>query len=119
MKQGNLQIKRIYEEAEAHDGFRVLVDRLWPRGVSKERAHLDMWLKEIAPSVELRTWFGHKSENFSEFRIRYEAELRKNPAVSELKKIIQEHTTTTLLYGARNEQINHAVVLQEYLLNHI
>ncbi|HVV26227.1 MAG TPA: DUF488 domain-containing protein [Candidatus Saccharimonadales bacterium] len=110
-----VNIKRIYDEAAPADGYRVLVDRLWPRGVSKERARLDAWLKDVAPSPELRVWFGHKPERFAEFTARYEAELKANPAVGELRHIIKEHQTVTLLYGARDPKINHAAVLLNFL----
>lgn len=108
-------IKRIYEEASKSDGYRVLVDRLWPRGVSKDSAQLDEWLKEVAPSPGLRTWFGHKPERFEEFSARYFDELQDNPAVSQLESIIKNHHQVTLLYAARDPDINHAAVLREYL----
>lgn len=111
----SIQIKRIYDEPEASDGYRVLVDRLWPRGVSKERAQLDEWAKDVAPSPELRNWFGHKPERFSEFKTRYLSELKTNPAVKELRKAIKSHKTTTLLYGAHDEENNQAQVLLSYL----
>ena len=76
-----LQVRRIYDSTDPQDGFRVLVDRLWPRGISKERAAIDRWLKEIAPSSELRTWFGHRSDRFSDFTNRYISELEGNPAI--------------------------------------
>lgn len=110
-----ISIKRIYDEPSEKDGYRVLVDRLWPRGVSKQKAALDAWLKDIAPSSELRTWFGHKSERLSEFTVRYEAELESNLAVAELKDIIKEHKSVTLLYAAHDPSINHAQVLLAYL----
>lgn len=110
-----LYIKRIYDAPSANDGFRVLVDRVWPRGVSKEKAKLDLWLKEVAPSTELRQWFGHKPEKFSEFHKKYRAELDKNPATIELKQLTAKHKTTTLLYGAKDTKMNQAVVLKEYL----
>lgn len=108
-------IKRVYEEASPDDGYRVLVDRLWPRGVSKERAKLDVWLKEIAPSPELREWFGHKPERFKEFKSRYEKELKDNPTVDELQAIIKEHPKVTLLYGAHDSKDNQAVVLRDFV----
>ena len=110
-----LNVKRIYDEREASDGYRVLIDGLWPRGVSKERAQLDLWLKDIAPSPGLRTWFGHRQENFAEFGGRYNEELLNNPAVAELQKIISEHKDVTLLYAAHDPVVNHAQVLLEYL----
>lgn len=113
----NILIKRIYDEPTASDGYRVLVDRLWPRGVSKERAKLDEWLKDIAPSPELRTWFGHKPERFKEFKTRYESELAANPALEQLKAIIRDHESVTLLYAAHDPAINHVQVLAAYLKN--
>jgi uncharacterized protein YeaO (DUF488 family) len=106
-----LRTKRIYEDPEPDDGYRVLVDRLWPRGVSKDRAALDGWLKEVAPSPELRTWFDHRPDRFAEFARRYTSELDANPAVAELHALLGAHPTVTLLYGARDAEINHAVVL--------
>jgi uncharacterized protein YeaO (DUF488 family) len=110
-----LRIKRIYEPAARNDGFRVLVDRLWPRGISKEKAALDEWLKDIAPSPELRQWFDHKPERFEEFQARYAAELAGNPAVATLQHYLKEHSTVTLLYAAHDSDHNHAMVLKQYL----
>lgn len=110
-----LTVKRIYDEPSASDGYRILVDRLWPRGISKERAKLDEWLKEVAPSPELRNWFGHKPERFKEFRVRYELELDGNPAVDRLNEIIKTHKSATLLYSAHDPIFNHAQVLLSYL----
>ncbi len=107
--------KRVYEPAADGDGYRVLVDRLWPRGVSKERAALDEWAKELAPSTELRTWFGHVPERFEGFRSRYEAELAANPALPQHVAAWKAHEVVTLLFGARDEQDNEAVVLRDYL----
>jgi DNA-3-methyladenine glycosylase len=115
MSNMSISIKRIYDDPSELDGYRVLVDRLWPRGVSKERAALDMWLKDVAPSSSLRTWFGHKPENFTEFKARYEVELENNPAVAQLKSEIKKHEVVTLLYGAHDPIVNHAQVLLEYL----
>jgi uncharacterized protein YeaO (DUF488 family) len=108
-------IKRIYDDADPGDGFRLLVDRLWPRGMSKQRAALDLWLKEVAPSPELRTWFGHRADRFPEFSARYAAELDTNSAIDELRQIARTNPTVTLLYGAKSPEINHAVVLAELL----
>lgn len=108
-------IKRIYEDPEDTDGFRVLVDRIWPRGVSKERAKLDVWLKAVAPTNELRTWFHHEEPKWPEFRARYLAELAANPAVEELRTIIADHDQVTLLYSAHDEARNQAVVLRDLL----
>lgn len=110
-----LTIKRIYDEPSKDDGYRVLVDRLWPRGVSKEDAALDQWLKEVAPSSELREWFGHKPERFAEFSKRYKEELHNNPAAKELREIVQGHKQVTLLYGAHDTQHNQAQVLLDFL----
>ena len=110
-----VHIKRIYEETSDEDGYRVLVDRIWPRGVSKQKAHLDEWLKEIAPSTELRTWFDHAEPRWPEFQKRYRAELAKNPEVDELRRLMKEHEVVTLLYSARNEEENQAVVLLGYV----
>ncbi len=111
----NYQIKRIYDEPAADDGFRVLVDRLWPRGVSKERAALDMWLKDIAPSPDLRVWFNHEPERFEEFSARYTLELAHNPAVQQLKDLVKDQHTVSLLYAAHDPKVNHARVLQAFL----
>lgn len=112
-----LKIKRVYDTPTKTDGTRVLVDRLWPRGISKERAVIDLWLKEIAPSPGLRTWFDHKPERFNEFTLKYYEELSKGPAVNELKKLAHKHKLITLLYAAKDPAINHAVVLQGFLEN--
>lgn len=97
------------------DGYRVLVDRLWPRGVAKDKAHIDSWLKEVGPSNELRNWFGHDPAKWSAFQKKYAAELAQSPAVKELQEIVRKHKTVTLLYGAKDEQHNQAVVLRDYL----
>jgi uncharacterized protein YeaO (DUF488 family) len=110
----SFQIKRVYDPAEKSDGIRVLVDRLWPRGVSRQKAHLDHWMKDIAPTPALRTWFDHKPERFAEFRQRYKKELAGNDTLAELKKL-GARKRVTLLYGARDPEINHAVVLRSAL----
>lgn len=110
----SFQIKRIYEPVESSDVIRILVDRLWPRGVTKSKAHLDHWLKEVAPSPRLRLWFGHKPERFAEFKKRYVEELAANPELAELRKL-GKSGLVTLLYGARDPNVNHAVVLQDVL----
>jgi uncharacterized protein YeaO (DUF488 family) len=111
----SVQTKRIYEPVSATDGYRILVDRLWPRGVSKDHAKVDLWLKEIAPSNELRQWFGHRPERFQEFSRRYQEELTDNAATVELQRAIKEHKRITLLYSAHDEQHNNAVVLAKIL----
>ncbi len=113
-----VKIKRIYETADGHDGFRVLVDRLWPRGVSKERAQVDQWCKDIAPSTQLRKWFNHDPERFEEFAHRYTEELDANrEAVDMLTALFAKYSTVTLLYAAKDPKVNHALVLKEYLQN--
>ncbi len=110
--------KRIYTPAEKGDGFRILVDRLWPRGVTKEAAHLDLWLKEIAPSTELRQWF-HASEasnRWEEFKAKYLLELKQNDAVNTLKDIIAKNETITLLYSVNSENYNHALILRDFVI---
>lgn len=110
-----LNIKRVYDAADPADGTRILVDRLWPRGLTKEKAKVDLWLKEIAPSAGLRKWFGHDPAKWTEFKKRYRAELNENTAsVSTLKDQIKKGTTT-LVYGAKDEEHNDAVLLREYL----
>ncbi|PWG66037.1 DUF488 domain-containing protein [Bifidobacterium callitrichidarum] len=109
-------VKRIYDEPESGDGYRILVDRLWPRGVSKERAALDLWMKGIAPSPELRKWFGHEPTRFNEFAEQYRAELDANDeAVTALHDLAAAHATVTLLYAAKDPLVNHAVVLRDYM----
>lgn len=111
-----LKIKRVYEGFDKSDGYRVLVDRIWPRGVSKEKAHLDLWLKEIGPSDTLRKWFSHDPKKWAEFKKRYKEELKlKDQEVKQLKDLVKSQKTVTMLYGARDETHNQAVVLQEYL----
>ena len=113
-----IQIKRIYDAVEDSDGLRILVDRLWPRGVSKENAHLDGWVKELAPSPQLRTWFGHKAENFERFAREYQAELDGDAVAQEaVRRIVlqSKEGMVTLLYGAKDLQNNHALVLRAYL----
>ena len=110
-----LRSKRVYEGAEASDGYRVLIDRLWPRGVSKERARIDEWARELAPSSELRRWFGHDPDKFEEFRRRYLVELRAHKdQLADLRRRARI-ARVTLVYGARDTQHNDAVVLVELL----
>lgn len=108
-------IKRVYDEPDPHDGYRVLVDRLWPRGVSKQSAQLGEWVKEAGPSTELRTWFHHEAALFDEFEKRYRAELDRNPAVDTVREILKAHPVVTLVYSARDTEHNQAVVLRDYL----
>ena len=106
------RIKRVYEPAAEADGTRVLVDRVWPRGITKEKAALSEWLKDVAPSTELRQWFGHDPARFEAFRERYRAELEGNAALDDLRRL---KGTVTLVYGAHDETHNQAVVLKELL----
>jgi uncharacterized protein YeaO (DUF488 family) len=108
------QIKRAYEPAERSDGVRILVDRLWPRGVKKTTLKLDRWIKDVAPTPQLRQWFGHRPERFAEFSRRYRAELAGNTAVAELRKL-GERKTVTLIYAAHDPAVNHALVLESVL----
>lgn len=111
-----IKLKRVYSAREKGDGFRILVDRIWPRGISKEKAQIDLWLKEIAPSTELRKFFGHLPERFSVFEEKYLEELmtdqEKQLAVKQLAELCQNYPIVTLVYGAKNEQQNQAVVLK-------
>lgn len=110
-----LRIKRVYETADDDDGFRVLIDRLWPRGLSKDAAHVDLWLKELAPSTELRKWFAHDPAKWTVFRERYIAELQdQGEALSQLRARMRK-ARVTLLYGAKDETHNNAVVLKALL----
>jgi uncharacterized protein YeaO (DUF488 family) len=113
---GKIFVKRVYEPAAKSDGFRLLVDRLWPRGLSKENAHIDLWLREIGPSTALRKWFNHDPARWAEFQRRYDAELKEKAT---LLATIKKHAKTkpvTLLYSAKDEQHNQAVVLRSVLL---
>lgn len=110
----DIKLKRAYEAPAQSDGMRILVDRLWPRGLSKARAAIDQWLKEVAPSNELRQWFGHDPEKWPEFRKRYRAELKDNPALAELRDLSRKGTVT-LVYAAKDELHNQAVVLRQVL----
>jgi uncharacterized protein YeaO (DUF488 family) len=115
MKRLDIRLKRAYEPPKPADGQRVLVDGLWPRGLSKNSARIDLWLKEIAPSASLRKWFGHEPEKWNVFRTRYFRQLRKNPeAVARLEDAIR-NGTVTLLFAAKDGEHNNAVALKEYL----
>lgn len=111
----DIQLKRAYAEVSDADGARVLVDRLWPRGVSKERARLDLWLKAIAPSTELRKWFHHDPEKWAEFGRRYEQELKGNPDAVKRLVDLAKAGRVTLIYGAKDEAHNEAVIVKKYL----
>lgn len=110
-----VQVKRIYEPPEASDGFRILVDRIWPRGMKKETAAIDKWLKDVSPSTDLRKWFNHEPEKWTAFSEAYREELKKSAAIDELMRYIKKHKTITLLYSAKDEQHNQAVVLQRFI----
>ncbi|MGJ7032651.1 DUF488 domain-containing protein [Niabella hirudinis] len=110
-----INIKRIYEPSAKDDGYRVLVDRIWPRGISKEEADLDEWQKEIAPSTALRKWFNHDPVRWEAFKTKYTEELNKNEAAAPFLSQCRRHKTITLLYGAKEERYNQAVVLREYI----
>lgn len=112
----HLRLKRAYEAAASDDGVRILVDRLWPRGVSKADAALDDWMKDIAPSTELRKWFGHDPERWAEFQHRYRTELRQHAEALDRIRALAGTRTVTLVYSAHDEQHNDAVVLKEVLL---
>lgn len=113
-----INVKRIYSPAEDTDGFRILVDRLWPRGVTKEKAALNLWLKDIAPSNELRQQFhaSNSPDKWSSFKAAYLVELKQNPAVAQLAGIVRENSQVTLLYSVNNEEHNHALLLRDYII---
>jgi uncharacterized protein YeaO (DUF488 family) len=115
-KKNNPRIKRVYEEASAEDGLRILVDRLWPRGLSKKKAKVDLWLKDVAPGDALRKWFGHDPRKWEEFQARYFQELEARPRAFE--PIVRElaERTVTLLFGAADETHNNAVALRAFIL---
>nr|WP_245522470.1 DUF488 family protein [Vulcanisaeta distributa] len=111
-----IKVKRVYDEPDLSDGVRVLVDRLWPRGLSRERARIDVWLRDLAPSDELRRWFNHDPAKWDEFRLKYWSELDRNiNDLSKLLSIIRGNGAVTLLYATRDKLRNNAVALAEYL----
>ncbi|MEX0609339.1 MAG: DUF488 domain-containing protein [Balneolaceae bacterium] len=110
-----LRTKRVYEEPEESDGYRILTERLWPRGVSKERAKVDQWLKSISPSNDLRKWFNHDPDKWEEFKDRYRKELYGSEAVSELLEIIQQNENVTLVFASKDEEHNSTMVLKDFL----
>jgi len=109
-----IKIKRVYEKPDKEDGLRILVDRLWPRGLTKEKASVDLWLKNIAPSTELRKWFGHDPVRWNEFRKQYWEELEKNKEESSLLTEQLRNGEVTLVYGAKDEEHNEALVIKEF-----
>ncbi|MHB8534811.1 MAG: DUF488 domain-containing protein [Sulfuricaulis sp.] len=110
-----IKIKRVYEKAAKNDGRRILVDRVWPRGMSKQAARIDLWLKDIAPSTALRRWFGHDPLKWPKFKKRYFKELAKNPEALKPLRAPAGKGTVTLVFGAREERFNNAVALKQYL----
>ncbi len=114
-RSGEVRIRRIYDDPAREDGYRVLVDRIWPRGLRKDDAELDEWLKDVGPSDGLRRWFGHDPKRFAEFADRYRAELQGSEAFKLLQQRVQEHPVVTLLYSARDTEHNQAVVLRDLL----
>ena len=110
-----IKIKRVYEKFEKEDGYRILVDRLWPRGLTKEKAIVDLWLKEIAPSAELRKWFGHEPAKWNDFKKKYLLELQENKEPVSLLKEKMKDRFVTLLYGAKDQKHNEALALLNYL----
>jgi len=114
-----IQVKRIYAVSHTQDGFRILVDRLWPRGVKKEEANIDLWLKEIAPSDSLRKWFNHDPEKWEEFKRRYFKELEQKQDLVEQLTLHAKKSKVTILFSAKDEAQNNAVALRTYLLDHL
>jgi len=112
----NMKIKRVYEKPEIEDGLHILVDRIWPRGLTKEKAKVDIWLKDIAPSTELRKWFGHEPAKWNEFRERYLQELEKNEKQTSVLKEHVKNGMVTLVYATKDEKHNEAVVLKDFFL---
>jgi uncharacterized protein YeaO (DUF488 family) len=110
-----VRTKRIYDKWSEDDGFRILVDRLWPRGINSDKAKVDLWLKEIAPSNELRRWFAHTEEKWDEFKQKYYQELADKGALCDIIIERSQQANVTLLYGARNQRFNNAVALKEYI----
>ncbi|MBS1552620.1 MAG: DUF488 domain-containing protein [Bacteroidetes bacterium] len=111
-----IKIKRIYEKPSNEDGYRILVDRLWPRGLTKEKADIDVWLKEIAPSTDLRKWFAHDHKKWKSFEVKYKRELKNNAdLINKIRQLEKEKGNITLLYSAKDEEFNDAVVLKKYL----
>jgi uncharacterized protein YeaO (DUF488 family) len=113
-----IHLKRVYEPPSKDDGFRILVERLWPRGVSKQRAEVDLWLKDISPSSQLRSWYAHDVTKWDEFQRRYRAELRNNLAIKQLQQLLQDKPVITFVYAARDTEHNSAQVLKAFLEEH-
>lgn len=117
MARPRIELKRVYEPLSDADGVRILVERLWPRGVSKAKAAIDHWVKDVAPTPALRTWYGHKPERWEEFQERYRAELTENPVAVDLVKSLCAKQRVTFVFAAKDEARNGAVVLREFLLS--
>ncbi len=113
----SIKLKRVYEDPAADDGLRILVERLWPRGLSKAAARIDHWVKDVTPTPALRTWFGHRPERWREFRRRYFVELGANPAAVDALKTICAKQQVTFVFAAKDVQRNGAIVLREFLLS--
>lgn len=112
----DIALKRVYDPPADDDGLRVLVERLWPRGMTKDEAAIDHWLKDVSPSRELRKWFGHQPERWDEFRRRYEAEIAGNPAALETLRGWCEEGRVTFVFAARDRELNSAVILRDFLI---
>ena len=111
-----IKIKRVYDKPDTNDGVRILVDRLWPRGISKQAARIDQWLKDVAPTPALRQWFSHDPAKFQEFKQAYRGQLRRKRAIlPDIKRLARQHGVVSLLYAAKDPQCNNAVVLRDYL----
>ena len=111
-----IKIKRVYAEPDAEDGYRILIDRLWPRGISKDKAKIEMWMKEVAPSDELRKWFSHDPEKWNEFRGKYEAELKnKSEHIGKIRAMEKKEKVVTLLYATKDSEHNNAVALRDFI----
>ena len=118
MKRRPVRLKRVYEQPAAADGMRVLVDRLWPRGLSRQKVAADLWLRDIAPSQELRRWFGHDVRRWDRFRRKYRTELARQPEIMEVLDDLRRRTRVTLIFGARDAAHSHAAILRELLDGH-
>lgn len=111
-----IRLRRIYDDPGKDEGVRIFVERLWPRGISKSRAGIDLWARDLAPSAELRKWYSHEPEKWEEFRTRYISELMANPDATKLRKLIEEKGKATFLYASREKERNSASVLRDYIL---
>jgi uncharacterized protein YeaO (DUF488 family) len=111
----SVKIKRIYESFDKSDGYRILVDRLWPRGIKKEKAHIDEWMKEAGPSTDLRKWFNHEPEKWMQFLTKYRAELKGSTTFNKLISLIAKYRVITLLFSAKDERYNQAAALLQFL----